>query len=396
MELKRIRLLVAGFLLAGLLGFCQSTLMDYLETASSVVPNKMDVSLSVEGRYESNIHNRGRARGSSSCVLEGALNLDIYRNINDTGKYGISGDIGYEYYTSDSDLSDFDWDISPFVLGAIDLLGNDRLMLRISSRTHEEKYDSADTTRVRRYDNNLGLTYDMVRHERWGVAFTADYENIYYSDSDYKDRSHQIFQLGMAPYYKLSEKVRTGIRATYKMTKYRGDDFNDDSKSLTFTAFGDYRMSEKISAHIDGGFQRTRYEGGAEDTKGDDEFSPIASVSVSYSPVSNMTFTARSAYEWEDSTSASGGRSSWDNSLGMSWKMTQKLTLDQSIGVEDINEKNNDADSTEYSYDLRASYQFTQRISVYSGYEYSRTTFKNGDYREYDCHEIYLGARYSF
>lgn len=395
MELKRIRLLVAGFVLAGLQGFSQSTLMDYLETASSVVPNKMDVSLNVEGRYESNTHNRGRARGSSSCVLEGGLNLDVYRNINET-KYGISGDIGYEYYTSDSDLSDFDWNLSPFVLGAIDLLGNDRLMLRISSRAYEEKYDSVDTTRVRRYDNNLGLTYDMVRHERWGVALTADYGNIYYSGSDYSDRSHQTFRFGLAPYYKLSEKTRTGIRTTYKMTKYRGDEFNDDSKSLTFTAFADYRMSEKISAHVDGGFQRTRYEGNAEGTEGDDEFSPVASASVSYSPVSNITFTARSAYEWEDSTSASGGRSSWDNSLGMSWKMTQKLTLSQSVGVEDINEKNNDADSKEYSYDLRASYQLLPRMSVYSGYEYSRTTFKNGDYREYDCHEIYLGASYAF
>jgi predicted porin len=136
--------------------------------------------------------------------------------------------------------------------------------------------------------------------------------------------------------------------------------------------------------------------GNAEGTESDDEFSPVASASVSYSPASNFTFTARSVYEWEDSTSTGGGRSSWDNSLGMSWKMTQKLTLDQSIGVEDINEKNSDADSTEYSYDLRASYQLTQRFSVYSGYEYARTTFKNGDYREYDCHEIYLGARYSF
>ena len=63
----------------------------------------MDVSLNVEGLRKQ--YSTGR-HGRSLC-LEGGLNLNVYRNINET-KYGISGDIGYEY-TSGGDLSDFDW-----------------------------------------------------------------------------------------------------------------------------------------------------------------------------------------------------------------------------------------------------------------------------------------------
>ena len=121
----------------------QSFLSDYFETAAAAIPNRLTLSAFEEVRYNDNIHDSATRR-VGSFINECGLSLDWYKNY-ENGKYGVIGDISYEYYDKDSDESEFKWNISPFILGGIDLLGNDRLMLTLSSRSVNEKYDTSDT-----------------------------------------------------------------------------------------------------------------------------------------------------------------------------------------------------------------------------------------------------------
>ena len=192
----------------------QSFLSDYFETAAAAIPNRLTLSAFEEVRYNDNIHDSATRR-VGSFINECGLSLDWYKNY-ENGKYGVIGDISYEYYDKDSDESEFKWNISPFILGGIDLLGNDRLMLTLSSRSVNEKYDTSDTNHTTHIDNTIGLTYDMLKFARWGVALSARYFNKYYTDSDYKDKSYQEYSFGVAPYYNLTDKIKLGIRSSYK------------------------------------------------------------------------------------------------------------------------------------------------------------------------------------
>ena len=167
---------VAGVLLSGICMSqlqAQSLLSDYFETAAAAIPNKLSLSAFEEVRYNDNIHNSATNK-VGSFINECGLSLDWYKNY-ENGKYGVIGDISYEYYAKSSDDSEFKWNISPFIMGGIDLLGNDRLMLTLSSRSVNERYDSSDTSRTTHIDNTIGLTYDLIKFARWGVVLSTKY-----------------------------------------------------------------------------------------------------------------------------------------------------------------------------------------------------------------------------
>ena len=388
---------VAGVLLSGICMSqlqAQSLLSDYFETAAAAIPNKLSLSAFEEVRYNDNIHNSA-TRKVGSFINECGLSLDWYKNY-ENGKYGIIGDISYEYYAKSSDDTEFKWNISPFIMGGIDLLGNDRLMLTLSSRSVNERYDSSDTNRTTHIDNTIGLTYDLIKFARWGVVLSTKYYNKYYTDSEYKDKSYQRYTFGAAPYYNLTDKIKLGINNSYSEKKYRNNKSHDDSKTYEFMPFIDYRQSSKFSVHLAAGASRTEYTGRSEGTNGDGDWEPVANMTFRYYPVSNFLLSYISNLEWEDTGSGRGGRVSYYNSLRATWQITHRISFSPGVSMDIRDERNAMYDCTEYSIFANLNYNFSERFSVYLGYEYEKNKYKYLSNRDYDVNECWLGAKFTY
>ena len=372
----------------------QSFLSDYFETAAAAIPNKMTLSAFEEVRYNDNIHDSA-TRKVGSFINECGLSLDWYKNY-ENGKYGLIGDISYEYCEKDSDESEFKWNISPFILGGIELFGTDRLMLTLSSRSVNEKYDSTDTNRTTHIDNTVGLTYDMLKFARWGVAFSAHYYNRYYTDSDYKDKSYQRYKFGVAPYYNLTQKIKIGINNSYSERKYRNNKSHDDSKTYEIMPFIDYRQSSKFSVHLGFGASRTDYTGYSKDTNGDGDWTPVANMTFRYYPVSNFFLSYLSSLEWEDTGSGRGGRTSYFNSLRATWQITHRISFSPGVSLDIRDERNAMYDCNEYTIFANLDYKFSKHFSAYLGYEYEKNKYKYLPRRDYDVNECWLGVKFVY
>ena len=388
---------VAGVLLSGICMSqlqAQSLLSDYFETAAAAIPNKLSLSAFEEVRYNDNIHSRANNK-VGSFINECGLSLDWYKNY-ENGKYGVIGDISYEYYAKSSDDSEFKWNISPFIMGGIDLLGNDRLMLTLSSRSVNEKYDSSDTTLTTHIDNTIGLTYDMIKFARWGVVLSSQYFNKYYTDSDYKDKSYQSYKFGAAPYYNLTDKIKLGINSSYSEKKYRNSKSHNDSKTYEVKPFIDYRQSSKFSIHLGAGVSRTDYKGRSKGTNGDGDWQPVANMTFRYYPVSNFFLSYISNVEWEDTGSGRGGRVSYYNSIRATWQFTHRFSFSPGVSMDIRDERNAMYDNTEYSVFANLNYQFSERIFAYLGYKYEKNKYKYLSNRDYDVNECWLGVKFTY
>lgn len=373
----------------------QSILSDYFETAASAIPNKFSLSAFEEMRYNDNVHDSATNK-VGSFINEAGITLDWYKNLEEL-KYGVIGDISYEYYDKDShDLNEFNWNISPFVLGNIDVFGNDRLMLSLSSRSAKEKYDSSDTRHTTHIDNTIGLTYDILKYARWGVAFSARYFNKYYTDSEFRSSSYQDYNFGIAPYYKISEKIKIGINNSYSERVYRDNKRHDDSKTYEVLPFIDYRLSSNFSVHFGAGASKTEYEGRSSHTNGNGEWHPATNLIFRYFPVSNFNLSYISSFEWEDSGGGRGGRTSFYNAAFATWKITEKISFTPGVSMDQQDEKNSDYDSTEYVASAKLGYQFTNHVSVYLGYKYEKIKYKYVSSRDYDVNECWLGLKLSY
>ena len=388
---------VAGVLLSSICMSqlqAQSLLSDYFETAAAVIPNKLSLSAFEEVRYNDNIHNRV-VNKVGSFINECGLSLDWYKNY-ENGKYGVIGDISYEYNAKSSDDSEFKWNISPFIMGGIDLLGNDRLMLTLSSRSVNTRYDSSDTNRTTHIDNTIGLTYDMIKFARWGVVLSARYFNKYYTDSDYKNNSYQSYKFGAAPYYNLTDKIKLGINSSYSEKMYRNNKTHNDSKTYAVMPFIDYRQSSKFSIHLGAGATRTDYKGRSKGTNGDGDWQPGINMTFRYNPVSNFLLSYISNLEWEDAGSGRGGRITYYNSIRATWQITHRISFSPGVSMDIRDERNAMYDCTEYSVFANLNYHFSERISAYLGYEYEKFKYKYLSNRDYDVNECWLGVKFTY
>lgn len=380
----------------------RSVLADYFEATASVIPNKFSLSLSQEFTYSDNVNTAPNRDKRDAFSTNTVLSCSLLRELQNGIVYGLESEVSYEWYddkeTNDNNTS-LQWNINPKLRGDFNLFGSDALELSLRTESHYEAFDSTDGTKTRTQTFGGSLLYDYTGGQRLGFAFIADYEYTHYLDSDYEDDSNHEYELSFAPYYKLTPSTKLGLRLAYGETIYRDNTFQDDSETVTLNAFADYRLNETISAHAEAGFERVSYSGRASDSDESDTWSPDASLSITYRPVSNVSFTYATSYGLEDtrSTASRGARKVLDNSLRMTWNMTSRIALTQGISYEMTDEKNgNFQDSGELVYDIRADYAICTRVSVYLGYEYRRRTYDYQHREDYHVNEWTTGLRCSF
>lgn len=402
--MKRIagKIGMAAFLCAGMFAghayAGSSTLSDYFEMTSGLIPNKLSLSIYEEIVYNDNIHDATKGNERDSLIFKTGIGANINRTVSGL-TYGLKGNLSYDYYTKDSgDMNAFDWDISPVLLGNFGLLNMQNLMVIFTSSSSLEPLDTGDTRFARHYENGLHAVYDYSKHEKWGFILTGDYVYDLYTQDEFESYTNHEYGFSLVPYYKLTEKVKTGVRLGYSETKYKNDDTNDDSYTVTINGFVDYRMSQLFSVNLEAGVQKRCYEGESEGSNKDRDFMPDYSITLRYLPFSNLAFDLKSSLSTGDSLTTERGGLALENdtSLTMRWDATSKISITQTVGLNIQDEKNNDADTKEFYYDLLADYAFSKAMSVYAGYKYNNIQF---DYRtgdDYYVNECRLGFRWSF
>lgn len=357
----------------------RSTLANYFEASASFVPNDLTLSIMQEFSYNDNVNDAPSGARQGAFSSDTSLSCSLLREFKNGIVYGLEGEVSYEWYDDKevNEDSGLEWSINPKLRGDFNLLDSDSLELSLRSESHIEAFDSTDSTRTRYQTFGGSLVYDYTGGRRLGLALVGDYEYTHYLDSDYRDRSNHEYELSFAPYYKLTENTKVGLRAAFGQTIYRNNRLQDDSETVTVNAFVDYRFNHTISAHAELGGERVSYSGTASDNDESGEWSPDAALSLSYSPASNVTFTYSTSYGLEDTKASSrGGRRAWENSLNMAWNLTAKVTLNQSLSYKLTDEKNgNSQDCGELSYNIKANYKFNNRISMHLGYEYQNSRY---------------------
>ena len=280
--------------------FSQSMLQQYLDTASAIVPNQLKLSLYEEVKYNDNIHNSSSDEEDSMIFKTGAR-ADIFRTKGNL-TYGLQGDVSYDWYTRDSDdMSAYDWNLSPYLQGNLGEKLLQGLMISLKSRSVYEPYSKRETRYVRHFENGVGLAYDYSRHERWGVISTFQYTNYYYPQSshDYSSSTNNKYKFAIAPYYKVTEKVRTGLHLGYEIVDYRNDKKYDDSDNISITGFVDYRANMFLNMTAEAGMKRYNYDGRSKGSVDDRDFEPVFLYTLRYIPSKDWTLSYMLRYEPE-------------------------------------------------------------------------------------------------
>ena len=378
--------------------FAQNMLQNYLDTAYSIMPNQWSLSLYEEAKYNDNIHNSIRGNEQDSLIFKTGAHGQLYRTKGNL-TYGLQGDVSYDWYTKDSDdLSNFNWSLAPYIEGSFGKDFLQGLMISLKSRSVYEPYSRTDTRYVRHYENGIGLAYDYSRHERWGVVTTAEYTNYYYPQSkyNYSSTTNNKYNFAISPYYKVSEKIRTGAQFAYEIVDYRNDKKYDDSTNIKIMGFVDYRPSAFLNMTGYAGLERDAFDGESRGSVNDRDFEPVFAYVLRYIPNLDWTLSYNLRYEPEyGSETGRGQRQAWNNSLSLSWNATSKINFTQTFGLDINDEKNCREDTKEFKYSLRASYYATDSLTVYAGYEYDIVHFKYLDNACYHSNEFILGLRWT-
>ncbi len=419
MQLKKSKLAkmaVMGVLSATAAFAASDTLYDYfgsyVEATAGLIPNKLSLSVYEEVTFEDNQNNEPRRDRDPQIGYKTGIDGSLLRT-KGWVTYGIDGDISYEFMQRKPYYNTVDWSIAPMVLVNVDTEDSiaQSLKLSLSSKSKYEKLSKVNKKEARHIDSRLGFAYDLLhRSSRAGAVITFDYRYDYYTKSDYKYRSFDSWEIGLAPYYKFTGKVKAGARFSYREKDYReskSHPYTDDSSKKTIAGYVTYDPTLKLNVYAEAGFSRTDYEGRSKGSYGDGDWKPVLKLRVKYKPNNYWTAGVGSNYDFDDTeiTDRRGGSNQFDNYVFLNWKPSHKFSVSNTLGVEFQDEKSfskngeyylNDFDTTEYYYNLRATYHFTSNFSCYARYKYSNVNYKYIGRDSYFSNDLTLGIKYTF
>ena len=367
---------------------------DYAESLAELIPDQLKLSLFEDISFDDNIFSDPRGQERSSIIFKTGVRADVYRNTN-FGRYGVSGMVAYNYYQRFShDKNHWDWSITPdlnLVFGDNYLTG--RIALRSTSRL--ERISSDNVNYARHYENGVTGVLDYSRNPRWGITLTGDYGWNVYSQKEFDSYTYQEYGASLVPYYKVTEKIKVGIRAGVERTTYRNSKTNDDSNRFRVNALVDYQHSLMFGTVLEAGAVRSEYEGASRNANGDREWKPDLSLSVKYRPVNNVGITWRNSIDTTDSRSARSLKRIYQSALGIAWDITSHFTLTSAVGVRFSDEKNSIGDTREWFFNARANYKFNDKLNAYLGYEYNDVDYKYVGRFDYDENVVRIGVNWS-
>ncbi len=372
-----------------------TVIRDFFDDTISLVPNQFDVAVFEKVTYTDNVKNGPHNNMVESVHFKTGVSIDAYRNQGDIS-YGIKGAVAYDYYTRRSgDMNQWDWDLTPFIKGS-QILDIHNLKISASIKNSIEPMSNADTRYARHHVIGAKASYDYSRHEHWGIMLNASYKYDYYPQDEFDDYNKQTFRASAAPYYRFNDDIRTGIRAQYEKTVYETDKRQNDSQKQTYNLFVDYRMNSYVSAYAEAGLEKKAYKGAGKDTVEDREWNWDMLAALRIKPTLRTKIELKSQLDVEDTTAGNRGAAFvWDNSASFTWKPETRYQFTTKIGAELQDEKNNNADCTEYYFIVRGNYAVNDHLNIFAEYKYDNIDFK---YRVRDRYEneVSLGVAYQF
>ena len=367
---------------------------DYAESLAEIIPDQIKLSLFGEVSFDDNIFSDPRGDEESSLVYKAGVKAEVFRNTN-FGRYGVTGMAAYNYYQRYShDKNHWDWSIAPDLninFGEGYLTG--RVTFRSSSRL--ERISSSNVNYARHYENGVTGVLDYCRNPRWGINLTADYGWNVYTQKEFDSYTYQEYGASIAPYYNVTAKVKVGARAGAERTTYRNSRTNDDNNRFRVNALVDYQQSQMFGAVIEAGAVRSEYEGDSRNSTGDREWTPDLIVSLKYRPAANVGVNWRSSIDTSDSRSARSLNRIYQTALGVNWKINGHLNLYSGVGIRLSDEKASTGDTREWYFQTRATYNITDALSIYLGYEYNDVDYKYTGSCDYDENVVRLGVNWS-
>ena len=368
-------------------------LSSFIDSVSATIPNKLDWGLKSEVSYDSNLFSEPKSRRTDSFVWKNGVYANLHRQVESLGAYGLNGSVTYDYYTrKSSDKNDLTVDVFPYINGSIG--GGNYLTWSITmmGTAKRERMSSGDTRYARHYNYTISLGADYQYHPRWGVMGLTSYSWHHYPQSEFLSYSKQTIDVSIAPYYRISEKVRIGLRMALDSTYYRNHDTNDDSRRLRYTVFADWVPREYLSVYAEAGVEKSYYDGKTRDTNSERSYLPSGLVTVRYLPVQNFGVSYTSKISTKDSTTNRCLVVSYANYFTVNWEITKKIALFGSTGITVEDQKEGHADTREWFATTRLDYMYSERLRFYLGYEYTNVHYIHVHDNDYDSSVVKLGA----
>ncbi len=384
-------------------------LRDFFDDTISLVPNQFDVSIFERVTYTDNVKSAHYDR-IDSVHFDTGVAIDAYRNKGDIS-YGITGEVSYDYYTrKGSDMNQWNWNLSPFIRGSsVADIHNLKIGVNFSGKI--EPLSNSDIRFARHYTGGLTASYDYARHEHWGFMVNGEYKYDYYPQDEFEGYNKHTITGSVAPYYRFSADLKTGLRAQWQKSIYEHHRYQSDSVKQTYNLFVDYRMNSFFEAYAEAGIEKKSYSGKGKGLNEDRDWNWDLLGAIRYYPTLRTRFELKTQLDVEDSMSGpryvyidinhqeerqSGAAFAWDNSLSFSWKPETRYDFSTKIGTKTQDEKNNVNDTTEYYISVRGNYNINEHLNVYAQYKYDNVQFKYAKHANYYENEITLGVSYKF
>lgn len=374
-----------------------NALGNFMEASAAIFPNELAVSVSQEVSYDDNVYRATKGDERGRWIFSTGLTAKWFRTSTYL-TYGLEGEITYDHYHKKAhELSEFVYSLSPILMGNLGV-GTGDLYLNFYSTCDFDRLSNVDQRYARSYTNGVQAVWNLIDHERWGLAITGDWAYEYYPDKEFKNNTNHAYGVSIAPFYQLTGKTRLGLRLGYDETKYKNNERHDDSDSVFLNAFVDYRMTEKFSIYAEAGVEKKSYKGETKGTKGDDDFSPNGRLTLRYAPVSNVALSLNLEHSLADSYAEDerGMMKETSSNLTAAWTVNPKFLIMQSLKYTLQDEKESALDTVQYAYELRAEYTLRERLTLYGEYSYDIVHYSYDHDLDYDINNFMLGVSWSF
>ena len=370
---------------------------DYLDSALSILPNQLSLSIFEEAGHTNNAYKASGDKQGSFYFKTGIAPAILRENGNLT--YGVKGRFTYDYYTRFSgDLNQFNWNLTPTISFKDDGEGLLRdITLGINSVAKVDALNNADRRYARTYTTTARAGVDLAFTEKVGIMFNGKYVYDYYSQDEFKGFTKKVYSADATPYIQVTEKSRAGVRFGYEQTDYVHNSFYDDYNRYVVNALFDYH-TDGFSATAEAGAEHMNFDGfTGHVAKSDGDWGFNGALRLKYKPVSNFeTSFALSTGHENSSVNSANDRVTNKAALGMKWMATSHIILMARAGINDNDEKISNCDNREYFVTAEADYVFGNGLSMYLGSKYRKVKFSYASSLDYNVFEYFLGCRYSF
>ena len=397
---KFISIFVAVSTLASLTLMAASTQVgEYLDSALSILPNQLSLSVFEEIGHTNNAYKTSGDRSGSYYFKTGIAPAILRENGNLT--YGVKGRFTYDYYTRfGGDLNQFNWNLTPTISFKDDGEGLLRdVTLGINSVARVDALNNKDRKYARSYTTTANAGVDLALTEKLGVLVNGKYVYDYYSQREFNGFTKKVYSADLTPYFQVTEKTRAGVRFGYEKTKYAHGDVYDDYNRYVVNGLVDFH-TDKFGATVEAGVEHMNFEGETghrADSDGNWKFN--GGLMLKYLPVSNFETSLKLNTSHENSSVNDRTDSIRTKAtLGAKWTATSHIVLMARTGLLDNDEKesNDKDDSREFFAVLEADYVFNSGLSVYLGYKYRNIQFRYNSDLDYSVTEYFMGCRYTF